>query len=140
MGLAERFKDKLNNKDIFEKTEKSLNDGNIQYISKPLTENIYVHPKDIHTSGNIDNIEKIMELGSKYNANSTSQLEDLETEIIDKIRKTPYWEDYSSIQMENMIGKYFDNKIKTSGYSGINYSLNDKRNFIKNILALTSAQ
>src|SRR5574344_2466302 len=82
MGLAERFKDKLNNKDIFEKTEKSLNDGNIQYISKPLTENIYVHPKDIHTSGNIDNIEKIMELGSKYNANSTSQLEDLETEII----------------------------------------------------------
>lgn len=139
MGLAERFKDKLNNKDIFEKSEKSLNDGNIQYISKPITENIYVHPKDIH-SGSTDNIEKIMELGSKYNEKSTAQLEDLETEIIDKIRKTPYWEDYSSIQMENMIGKYFDNKIKTSGYSGINYSLNDKRNFIKNILALTSAQ
>ena len=41
MGLADRFKDKLETKNIFEKKgiEQSLAVNNIQFISKPITDN-----------------------------------------------------------------------------------------------------
>ena len=65
------------------------------------------------------------------------KFEDLETDTINKIRKTPHWQDYPLKNQENMISKYFDSKIK-SRYSDINYTLSEKMGFIKNILTLAN--
>lgn len=143
MGLADRFKDKLGSKDIFKKNkiEASLNDKSIQFISKPITENIVIQPKVIH-SGQIENIENISDIkntdSALWNLNNPVKFEELETEIISKIRKTPYWEDFSTIKKENMISKYFDRKIQNGKYSMIAYNSKDKLNFIQNILALSN--
>ena len=95
MGLAERFKDKLDKSDIFTKKEPDsiLDNSNIQFISKPIT----VQPKDIH-SGIIESIDNIMDIDISNKTNdiiySNNKFEDLETDIIEKIRKTPYWNEY----------------------------------------------
>lgn len=143
MGLADRFKDKLDSKDIFKKNkiENSFNDKSIQFISKPITENIVIQPKVIH-SGQIENIENISDIkntdSAHWDLNNPVKFEELETEIIRKIRKTPYWEDFSTIKKENMISKYFDRKIQNEKYSMIAYNSKDKLNFIQNILALSN--
>lgn len=143
MGLADRFKDKLATKDIFKKNdiELSLNKRDIQFISKPVTENIIIQPKVIHT-GQVDEIENISDIKKEeiphdWTINNTPKFEELETEIIDKIRKTPYWEDYSLKQQETMIGKYFDNKVSKK-YQQIDYSAKEKQVFIENIIALSN--
>lgn len=143
MGLADRFKDKLATKDIFKKNdiELSLNKQDIQFISKPVTENIIIQPKVIHT-GQVDEIENISDIKKEeiphdWTINNTPKFEELETEIIDKIRKTPYWEDYSLKQQETMIGKYFDNKVSKK-YQQIDYSTKEKQVFIENIIALSN--
>lgn len=143
MGLADRFKDKLATKDIFKKNdiELSLNKQDIQFISKPVTENIIIQPKVIHT-GQVDEIENISDIKKEeiphdWTINNTPKFEELETEIIDKIRKTPYWEDYSLKQQETMIGKYFDNKVSKK-YQQIDYSAKEKQVFIENIIALSN--
>ena len=71
-----------------------------------------------------------------FSCDESKKFENLESAIIDKIRKTPYWNDYTSESKEKMISKYFDTKVKRSNYSEINYNLGDKNNFIKNILDL----
>lgn len=91
MGLADRFKDSLEQKDIF-KTVK---------VSNP-----------IKRSNNFD---------------------DLETDIIDKIRKTPYWSEYSSSEQKKMIGAYFNRKLTGNSYSAL-----EKEEFVQNILALSN--
>lgn len=129
MGLAERFKDKLNKKDIFNKEiEQTLENQSIKFISKPIT----VQPKDIHTSPQTPD-EVISNI---YNNITTTNIDDLESEIIDKIRKTPYWEEYSSSRQENMISSYFEKKIQTEKYSQIDTS--SKEEFIKNIIILAN--
>ena len=72
MGLAERFKEELKSKNIFEKNniEKNLEKENIQFISKPINNIVKAVDNDIY---------------------SVPKFEELETEIISKIRKTPYW-------------------------------------------------
>lgn len=119
MGLAERFKDRLKEQDLFKNSnlEQELQNNEITFISKPVQENSITET----TSIDFDN-----------------KFEDLETEIISKIRRTPYWEDYSLIRKENMISGYFNAKIKTSKYSEIEYSDKDKENFVKNIISLTN--
>lgn len=146
MGLAERFKDKLETKDIFKKNdiEQALNNQNIQFISKPVTENIIIQPKVIH-SGQIKDIETIEnlsdikqeEIPQEWEINNSPKFEELETEIIDKIRKTPYWEDFSAERQQHMISKYFDNKTNKK-YSNLNYSAEEKQIFIDNIIALSN--
>lgn len=134
MGLAERFKNKLDTNDIFSKKnkiEESLNDKDIRFISKPVT----IQQKQIYT-GDSSTITNILESNNQKTPKLTS-FEDLETEIISKIRKTPYWEEYSIQRQENMISSYFDKKIKTK-YSDLNYSSQDKLEFIQNILALAN--
>ncbi len=91
MGLADRFKDSLEQKDIF-KTVK---------VSNP-----------IKRSNNFD---------------------DLETDIIDKIRKTPYWDEYSSSEQKKMIGAYFSRKLAGKSYSAL-----EKEEFVQNILVLSN--
>ena len=106
MGLAERFKDKLEKKDIFNKEiEQTLENQSIKFISKPIT----IQPKEIHT--NIKTPDEV--ISNIYENINKTNIDDLESEIIDKIRKTPYWEEYSSNRQEKMISSYFDKKIKT---------------------------
>lgn len=142
MGLAERFKEKLNKQDIFKKPdiEQKLEEQEIQFISKPLNSEIVIQPSIIHNNVNdIDDIEEITEKAIKTSENiECTKFEDIETDIISKIRKTPYWEEYSTTRQEQMISKYFDKKISNSKYENINYTNNEKIEFIKNIITLSN--
>lgn len=131
MGLAERFKDKLDKKDIFT-TKQETNSENItksQFVSSPIT----IQPKHIHTELT-EPVDSISELSSI----SSDKFEDLESEIISKIRKTPYWEDFSFDRQRKMISSYFDKKTLSGRYSYIKKNPQDKDNFIQNILALAN--
>ena len=79
--------------------------------------------------------EPIIELSTDIKSN---KFEDLEDEIINKIRKTPYWEDFSTNQKEKMISSYFDARIQKNKYSKIVYSENDKIQFVENVLTLSN--
>lgn len=141
MGLAERFKEKLNKQDIFKKPDikQKLEEQEIQFISKPLNSEIVIQPSIIHNNmTGIDDIEEITEKAIKTSENiECTKFEDIETDIISKIRKTPYWEEYSSERKKTMIEKYFNAKLKTSKYATLAYSNEDKIKFIQNVLILS---
>lgn len=135
MGLAERFKEKLKSKNIFEKSniEKNLEKENIQFISKPIN-NIVIKPEKEERGNSIEqtinnNIVKTVD----NDIYSVPKFEELETEIISKIRKTPYWNEYSIDRQKSMIEKYFKIKTKNS-----NTTQEEKNEFIKNILILSN--
>lgn len=135
MGLAERFKEELKSKNIFEKSniEKNLEKENIQFISKPIN-NIVIKTEKEERGNSIgqtinNNIVKTVD----NDIYSVPKFEELETEIISKIRKTPYWNEYSIDRQKNMIEKYF--KIKTKHIKVTN---EDKNEFIKSILILSN--
>lgn len=135
MGLAERFKEELKSKNIFEKSniEKNLEKENIQFISKPIN-NIVIKPEKEERGNSIgqtinNNIVKAVD----NDIYSVPKFEELETQIISKIRKTPYWEEYSIDRQKSMIEKYFKIKTKNS-----NTSQEEKNEFIKNIIILTN--
>lgn len=129
MGLAERFKDKLNNKDIFKEKEieNILEKNEIKFISKPLENRGDL--TEISTKTVINPVSNILE--ETKNTSHVIKFEDLESELINKIRKTPYWEEYSVQRQEKMISSYFIKKIQ-------NYTLEEKNEFVKNILALAN--
>ena len=130
MGLAERFKDKLEQKDIFQKDK---------YITKEVKDT-----KPEEQQKQCEQLESEINLLTEVNTveapktKPQAKFEELETEIIGKIRKTPYWADYSTIKQENMISKYFDNKVQKNKYSKIEYSTADKLSFIQDILTLSN--
>ncbi len=135
MGLAERFKEELKSKNIFEKSniEKNLEKENIQFISKPIN-NIVIKPEKEERGNSIgqtinNNIVKTVD----NDIYSVPKFEELETEIISKIRKTPYWNEYSIDRQKSMIEKYFKIKTKNS-----NTTQEEKNEFIKNIIILTN--
>ena len=135
MGLAERFKEELKTKNIFEKSniEKNLEKENIQFISKPIN-NIVIKPEKEERGNSIgqtinNNIVKTVD----NDIYSVPKFEELETEIISKIRKTPYWEEYSFDRQKNMVEKYFNSKTKH-----IKVTNEDKNEFIKSILILSN--
>lgn len=135
MGLAERFKEELKSKNIFEKSniEKNLEKENIQFISKPIN-NIVIKPEKEERGNSIgqtinNNIVKAVD----NDIYSVPKFEGLETEIISKIRKTPYWNEYSIDRQKSMIEKYFKIKTKNS-----NTSQEEKNEFIKNIIILSN--
>lgn len=135
MGLAERFKEELKSKNIFEKSniEKKLEKENIQFISKPIN-NIVIKPEKEERGNSIgqtinNNIVKTVD----NDIYSVPKFEELETEIISKIRKTPYWNEYSIDRQKSMIEKYFKIKTKNS-----NTTQEEKNEFIKNIIILTN--
>ena len=113
MGLAERFKNKLENKNIFEKDiiEQKLEENDIKFISKPemidLKNSSIQTPIVVNTDSNVSD-----EPENKTTSPEKLFLENLETELINKIRKTPYWEDFSTERKTGMIENYFDNKLK----------------------------
>lgn len=137
MGLAERFKNKLENKNIFEKDiiEQKLEENDIKFISKP--EMIDLKNSSIQAP-------IVVNTDSKYSEESENRvaspeklfLENLETELINKIRKTPYWEDFSPERKTGMIENYFDNKLKRS--NGLKFSQLKKDNFIETVLILSN--
>lgn len=135
MGLAERFKEELKSKNIFEKSniKKNLEKENIQFISKPIN-NIVIKPEKEERGNSIgqtinNNIVKAVD----NDIYSVPKFEDLETQIISKIRKTPYWEEYSFDRQKNMVEKYFKIKTKNS-----NTTQEEKNEFIKNIIILSN--
>lgn len=135
MGLAERFKEELKSKNIFEKSniEKNLEKENIQFISKPIN-NIVIKPEKEERGNSIgqtinNNIVKAVD----NDIYSVPKFEELETEIISKIRKTPYWNEYPIDRQKSMIEKYFKIKTKNS-----NTTQEEKNEFIKNILILSN--
>lgn len=135
MGLAERFKEELKTKNIFEKNniEKNLEKENIQFISKPIN-NIVINPEKEERGNSIrqtinNNIVKAVD----NDIYSVPKFEELETQIISKIRKTPYWEEYSFDRQKNMVEKYFNSKTKH-----IKVTNEDKNEFIKSILILSN--
>lgn len=135
MGLAERFKEELKSKNIFEKSniEKNLEKENIQFISKPIN-NIVIKPEKEERGNSIgqtinNNIVKAVD----NDIYSVPKFEELETEIIAKIRKTPYWNEYSIDRQKSMIEKYFKIKTKNS-----NTTQEEKNEFIKSILILSN--
>lgn len=135
MGLAERFKEELKSKNIFEKSniEKNLEKENIQFISKPIN-NIVIKPEKEEMGNSIgqtinNNIVKTVD----NDIYSVPKFEELETEIISKIRKTPYWNEYPIDRQKSMIEKYFKIKTKNS-----NTTQEEKNEFIKNIIILTN--
>lgn len=135
MGLAERFKEELKSKNIFEKSniEKNLEKENIQFISKPIN-NIVIKPEKEERGNSIgqtinNNIVKTVD----NDIYSVPKFEELETEIISKIRKTPYWNEYSFDRQKNMVEKYFNSKTKH-----IKVTNEDKNEFIKSILILSN--
>lgn len=135
MGLAERFKEELKSKNIFEKSniEKNLEKENIQFISKPIN-NIVIKPEKEERGNSIgqtinNNIVKTVD----NDIYSVPKFEELETQIISKIRKTPYWEEYSFDRQKNMVEKYFKSKTKH-----IKVTNEDKNEFIKSILILSN--
>lgn len=141
MGLAERFKTQLNTRDIFQKTEavEDLMDG-IKFISTPTesgAENS-VQPEAKEEQAVEVLTEKEDKVEPVTNSYNVAKFEELETDIINKIRKTPYWEDYSRKRQECMISKYFDVKIQNPKYSQDTYSLEDKNEFVQNILTLSN--
>jgi hypothetical protein len=127
MGLAERFKDKISEKNIFEssKIEENSTNNSIRFISKPL---------DLKSESNIVKpIENI--LSSTEDTSSKFSREDLETEIISKIRKTPYWEEYSIQRQEKMISSYLQIKLQMSNCE---ISNQERKQFIQNMLTLSN--
>lgn len=135
MGLAERFKEELKSKNIFEKSniEKNLEKENIQFISKSIN-NIVIKPEKEERENSIgqtinNNIVKAVD----NDIYSVPKFEELETEIISKIRKTPYWNEYSIDRQKSMIEKYFNSKTKH-----IKVTNEDKNEFIKSILILSN--
>lgn len=75
MGLAERFKDKLNNKNIFienNKIEETLKEQEIMFISKPAQEAPIV----------IEPVNNILEKKEEEQQINLSKFEDLELSLI----------------------------------------------------------
>jgi hypothetical protein len=101
MGLAERFKNRLAQKDIFSKDGEAASPTPTQYMSTSKIEHTY-------------------------------EYEDIEAQIIDKIRKTPYWNEYSTQKQESMINSYIDKK-----QMGNPISPTHKKELINNIMILS---
>ena len=118
MGLAERFKNRLDQRDIFSEEPVQAS------IDKTTT------TPETNTINPIKNI-----LNSEPEAQyQRYEFEDLETQIIDKIRKTPYWQEYSIQKQENMITKYINKKRNQSNP----ITASQKTELINNIMILAN--
>lgn len=139
MGLAERFKDKLDKRDIFKKySAQVFNDKNIMFISTPETTDNPTQTELIKNNKNIDTLETEV-IQPVTNIMKTPEierypLEDLETQIIAKIRKTPYWSEYSIQQQEQMINRFLDKKASDK----TTITDTQRTEFIHNIIILTN--
>lgn len=63
-----------------------------------------------------------------------NKFKDMAEVLVNKIKNTPYWTEYTMKSQEKMISKYFDKKIKSKKYIETSYSLTDKLTFIEEVL------
>lgn len=153
MGIAERFKSKLETKNIFEKDiiEQKLEEKEIKFISKPVAEvpeTDDIQDKNSGISCICDNNEQLQPdnvptepeccSNTVLPAVSENNLEDMETMLVDKIRKTPYWTEFSTERQTRMIENWFNAKTKNAKYSEKNYTADEKDNFVQTVLVLAN--
>ena len=133
MGLAERFKDKLEKKDIFQQKNNSTNpienNSNIVYISPSTSQENETIEQNNNIINPINNILKTNPIKEPQRY----KFENLENLIIVKIRNTPYWTEYSLQKQESMINSFINKKGNT-----YNFTEEEKKEFINNILVLTN--
>ncbi len=142
MGLSERFKEKLETKDIFTKNisteENILENSGIKFISKPIeldSKKVQSLDKEVKPVNNLYIEEKTNLQKEDQNPIYSDLLENIETRIISKIRKIPYWTEYSVQRQEKMIQTYIDKKLQTEE---ITLNIQEKDEFIQNILTLAN--
>ena len=142
MGLSERFKEKLETKDIFTKNisteENILENSGIKFISKPIeldSKKVQSLDKEVKPVNNLYIEEKTNLQKEDQNLIYSDLLENIETRIISKIRKIPYWTEYSVQRQEKMIQTYIDKKLQTEE---ITLNIQEKDEFIQNILTLAN--
>ena len=114
MGLADRFKEKLDKNKFFNEENHSATES--------------LHKGKIYSfmTNSVDSVN-----------DNLKKFEDLETDLIKKIRMTPCWNEYKDSDKKHMIGKYFDAKM-CGKYSDISYNSDERSEFIKNIIDLIS--
>ena len=126
MGLADRFREQLKSKDIFEdKTQEEKKET----VQTQL-------PSKVICNLDVENISKIKTYTTNVIKHSTGRVykpttskEELKTAIKSKILKTPCWDDYSLETKTKMLEKYFAAKMK-----GQEYTLSEKNDFVNSIL------
>lgn len=119
MSIADKLKKTLSQTNLF---------ANEELKKEELTEQkqIEAETDDVSPEVNIVSINPKVVRENKF--------KDLANELVTKIQKTPYWEEFSMKSQEKMISKYFDKKIKSKKYVEIPYSLTDKLTFIEEVL------
>ena len=144
MELSQRFKQQLEKIDLYNSNNKidtSIEKENVKVKKENVViENIledkntrieeqvydnYVHNPILDTSK-----ESLVET----NCDSVNNLDNLKSELIEKINKTPYWEEYSSKRQENMICSYITTSLKKDRYSNIDCHESERKNLIKSIM------
>lgn len=129
MGLAERFKEKLEKRNIF------TNNAMTSPISTIHENKIEVEPEAEDVTNKTEIIEPTENILNSNDAISERyEFEDIETQVIDKIRKTPYWSEFSIQRQEKMISSYLD-KINSKGKEITPYQLKE---LVKNIIILSN--
>ena len=110
MGLAERFKNRLDNRDIFTKTniEKQFKEQDIEFISKPITHETNIQQKEIHLGLKS---EPIIELSTDIKSN---KFEDLEDEDYEEFDDHGFYDDSESPTYGRYAGSYAQDEM---GYS-----------------------
>ena len=122
MSIADKLKKTLSETILFNKEQQESEDVSI-------------------TTSNNEDAEKISEETIKSNIASINpkivkenKFKDMAEVLVNKIKNTPYWAEYTMKSQEKMISKYFDKKIKSKKYIETPYSLTDKLTFIEEVL------
>lgn len=106
--------------------------------------------KNTMNSSDLQNMPKVINIGTDPNTDPiryrnkgipsipssrvNNKVNDMVTDLVKKIKKTPCWDDFSSPQQEQMICKYFDAKITKGKYAQVNFSHKDKVEFTQDVL------
>lgn len=123
MSIADKLKKTLSETNFFKKTEPEK-----EVIIKTTQEEVFASEPEL-----IEPVEsKIVSINPKVE--KVNKFEDLAIELVNKIKNTPYWSEFSMKSQEKMISKYFDKKIRSQKYVEIPYSLTDKLTFIEEVL------
>lgn len=124
MNIADKLKKTLMGTNFFKKAEIPASEDTLPPVSEIITEEEFELNEPVEA-----NIVSI-----KPKAEKVNKFEDLAMELVNKIKRTPYWAEFPMKSQEKMISKYFDKKIKSQKYVEIPYSLTDKLTFIEEVL------
>ena len=126
MSIADKLKKTLGETNFFKKEEEPVGLTQVAQNKEPVKVD---DEFDDLTEAVVPNIVSINPKVERVN-----KFEDLAAQLVNKIKNTPYWTEFSMKSQEKMISKYFDKKVKTPKYIEIPYSLTDKLTFIEEVL------